>query len=191
MEESDTFADDEVRDAEQIARRALALFSTVSLAFQAPREDILNWLKSEGLWSELSPSELEFVSAERPTRKQIINASWKSEALIVLLWAIRKIDQLPAPNEQCDTALFKLHLPPFVEMSVSSFISEAARRSDDILIDMADHILQLHWRARDARLHNRPMPPDLDIEVIQERHHAINWVIGYDGAPWDDVTTDT
>ena len=28
-------------------------------------------------------------------------------------------------------------------------------------------------------------------EDKQERHHAINWVIGYDGLAWDDVTTDT
>jgi hypothetical protein len=31
----------------------------------------------------------------------------------------------------------------------------------------------------------------VDLEIVQERHHAINWVIGYDGAPWDEVTTDT
>jgi hypothetical protein len=31
----------------------------------------------------------------------------------------------------------------------------------------------------------------VDIEIIQERHHAINWVIGYEGLSWDEVTTDT
>jgi hypothetical protein len=35
------------------------------------------------------------------------------------------------------------------------------------------------------------MPPGIDIEIVQERHHAINWVTGYDGLPWDEVTTDT
>jgi hypothetical protein len=56
---------------------------------------------------------------------------------------------------------------------------------------MADELLNLHWRARDAEINGRPMPRDLDIEIIQERHHAINWVIGYEGLPWDEVTTDT
>jgi hypothetical protein len=48
-----------------------------------------------------------------------------------------------------------------------------------------------HWNARDAQLHERSMPPGIDIEIVQERHHAINWITGYDGLPWDEVTTDT
>jgi hypothetical protein len=35
------------------------------------------------------------------------------------------------------------------------------------------------------------MPPGIDIEIVQERHHAINWITEYDGLPWDEVTTDT
>jgi hypothetical protein len=49
--------------------------------------------------------------------------------------------------------------------------------------------LEGHWKARDGRLHERSMPPGIDI--VQERHHAINWIIGYDRLPWDEVTTDT
>lgn len=191
MEEADTLPPDEVRDAAQIARRALALFGSVGLALGAPRKDILKWLKEEALWAELAPSELAFLSAKRPTTKQKINASWKSEALIVLLWALEKVERLPPPDEQCDTSVFQQHLPPFLQMPASEYISAATRRSDDVLLEMADELLNLHWQARDASLHGRSMPPGLDIEIIQERHHAINWVIGYDGAPWDEVTTDT
>ena len=35
------------------------------------------------------------------------------------------------------------------------------------------------------------MPPGIDIESAQERHHAIKWITGYEGLPWDEVTTDT
>lgn len=188
---NDTLPDDEVRDAAQIARRALALFGSVGVAFRTPRADVLRWLSTEGLWDECTTSEKEFLSAEQPTNKQIIDASWKSEELIVLLWALVKVERLPAPNEQCDTALFHRLLPPFADVTVSSFISSASRRSDQELIDMADQLMDLHWQARDARRRKNVMPPALDIEVIQERHHAINWVIGCDGAPWDEVTTDT
>ena len=58
-------------------------------------------------------------------------------------------------------------------------------------MQMADDLLEQHWKARDARLFGRPQPTDIDIEIVQERHHAINWIIGYDGLPWDEVTTDT
>jgi hypothetical protein len=191
MQETEFVPADAVRDAAEIARRAMALFGSVGLALGAPREDILDWLEDEGLWAELSPSELAYVSAEQPTKKQTIDASWKSEGLIVLLWALEKIDRLPAPNEQCDTSVFQQHLPPFVDMSASEYISSATRRPDQVLTDMADELLNFHWQARDARSQGRPMPPELDIEIIQERHRAINWVIGYDGLAWDEVTTDT
>lgn len=191
MEEADTLPPDEVRDAAQIARRALALFGSVGVALGAPRRDVLRWLEDEGLWAELAPSERAFLSARRPTKKQQINASWKSEGLIVLLWALDKVERLPAPDEQCDTSVFQQHLPPYLQVPASQFIATATRRVDDVLLEMADELLNLHWQARDARLHGRLMPPGLDIEIIQERHHAINWVTGYDGAPWDEVTTDT
>jgi len=187
----DDLPPDEIRDAKDIARRTLALFATVGLALGASREEITSWLREEGLWDELSPSELAYVSAENPTEKQGIDASWRSEALLLLLWALGKIDTLPPPNAQCDSALFQELLPPYALVSVTEFISSAQRRDDEVLLDMADKLLDFHWEARDAKFRGRPIPPHLDIEIIQERHHAINWVIGYDGLPWDEVTTDT
>ena len=80
---------------------------------------------------------------------------------------------------------------PLQRVSVAEFIGAARRRPDAELLKMADALLQLHWEARDAMIHGRPVPPRLDIEIIQERHHAINWIIGYEGLPWDEVTTDT
>lgn len=56
---------------------------------------------------------------------------------------------------------------------------------------MADRLMTLHGEARRAKLANAPPRTPVDIEIIQERHHAINWVIGYDSAPWDEVTADT
>ncbi len=181
---------DKVRSAEEIARRSLALFGVVGLALDAPRLEIISWLRDEGLWDELTPWELAYVSAEKPAERQTVIASWMSEALVVLLWALRKVETLPAPNEQCDTSLFQELLPPFADMPAAQFIAFAERRSDDALHEMAYEVMHLHWQARDAQIHSKPVP-HVDIEIIQERHHAINWVIGYDALPWDEVTTDT
>jgi hypothetical protein len=41
------------------------------------------------------------------------------------------------------------------------------------LLQKADELLNEHWQARDARLNNRPQPPGIDIEIVQERHHAM------------------
>jgi hypothetical protein len=179
-----------IRSAEQIARRALALFAVVGVGLGTPRDQVTSWLRDEGLWAELSPSERMLFEGDDLTEKQTMNASWRSEALLVLTWALQKIETLPPPNEQCDTALFQQYLPPFADISVTEFVTSATRRDDRDLLSTAAAIQQMHWEARDAALHGRNAA-HLDIEIIQEWHHAINWVCGYDDLPWDEITTDT
>jgi hypothetical protein len=186
----DELASDEVRAVADVARRVLVLFSVVGLALGADRSQVLNWLSENQLWAELTPSELGFVDTPTPSRKQVINASWLSERLVVLLWALALIDAIPKANQHCDTAVFQDLLPPYAPISTEEFIGSAVLRSDADLIAFADEALDLHWEARDAKLNDRSSDA-VDIEIIQERHHAINWVIGYDGLPWDEVTTDT
>jgi hypothetical protein len=134
---------DEVRDCQEIARRSRALFGVVGIALGAPRSDIIDWLEDEALWDDLSPEELTYAMAQEPTEKESINASWRSEALIVLLWALRKVEKLPAPNEQCDTSIFQELLPPFADISVEQFVASAECRSEKVLQDMADELMAL------------------------------------------------
>lgn len=182
---------DEVRTGDAIARRALVLSAVVAVDEDCDRAKSLAWLEAEGLASELSPWERAFMSARKPTQKQWINASWRCEALFVLLWAIGKVDRLPAPDEPCDLSPFADWLPPVAKMPTAQFLASVHRRSEEDLLEMADHLLNWHWQARDAAIRHREPLPAVDIEIIQERHHAINWVIGYEGLPWDEVGTDT
>ena len=182
---------DEIREAPDIARRALALFAVVGISLGAPNAETVEWLRTESLWQALTPQEVLFLTADPPSERQRVNASWRSEALLMLLWSLGAIEHLPSLAEQCRAGDFQAFLPPFADVAVSDFISAARRKSDEDLLQMADDLLNSHWEARDARLNGRPIPAHLDIEIIQERHHGINWVIGYGGLPWDEVTTDT
>lgn len=187
----DEFPPDAVRSPEEVARRALALFSVVGVALGAPRGDVLQWLNETGIVEDLAPSEERFLGTPNPSHQQIVDGGWLSERLVVLCWALGKVEDLPPPDQQCDTALFQDLLPPFADTSTSSFIANATLQSDEVLTGKADELLHQHWEARNAKLTGaRPKTP-VDIEIVQERHHAINWVIGYDGVPWDEVTTDT
>lgn len=182
---------DEIRLADETAYRALALFAVVAVALGADRIEIRDWVKQNDLWDRLAPSELEFLDSASPSQQQIINASWLSERLIVIVWALCLLDELPPPNEQCDTENFLKILPPFAPLSVADFITSAQLRSEAELIVMAEKMLSLHWEARDSEIKGRSSSPNVNIEIIQERHHAINWLVGYDGLDWDEVTTDT
>jgi hypothetical protein len=82
-------------------------------------------------------------------------------------------------------------LPPFAQISVAQFVESASLMSDEDLLAKCDELLDQHWKARDAKLNGRSAPDGIDIEIVQERHHAINWITGYCGLPWDEVTTDT
>jgi hypothetical protein len=91
---------DEIRAAEEVARRALTLFAVVGLALRAERSAVLDWLTENDLWKELSPRERGFVDTPNPSRRQIIDASWQSECLIVMLWALGRLSALSPADEQ-------------------------------------------------------------------------------------------
>lgn len=182
---------DVIRSAEEVAWRALALFCVTGLAASAERADITDWLSANDLWCRLTPTETAFIDTPQPTRQQTIDASWLTERLIVLLWAMGKVDALPPADEQCDTSVFGDILPPFADVSVVDFVISAQMRQPAELIALADETRNLHWEARDAEMKQRSPHPPVDLGIVEERHHAINWVIGYDGLDWDDVTTDT
>lgn len=186
----DEVPEDEIRDAGAIARRTLALFAVISIAFGDDKQKLIAWLRAEDLWAELSPSELDFITSETPSERQVVNASWRSEALLPLLWSLSLVETIPAASETCAPSSFLEILPPHAAVSVNEFVASARRRSDEALLDMADEILHLHWEARDALINGRECP-EVHIGIIQERHHGINWVIGYGQSPWDDVATDT
>jgi len=116
------------------------------------------------------------------------------------------IPELPSPQQLCDVPLIQRVLPPLFE-PVGEFVSSARLRSDSEIQAANDEVYHIHWRIRDARLRGQPTPPgklprmphdnydppveSYDAGVVQERHHALNWLIGYCGQDWDDISTDT
>jgi hypothetical protein len=183
--------EDKVRPAQEVGLRSLGLFAVVGRALGAPRDQVISWLRTEGLWEALTPHEVAYLELIDPPPKAKINFGWQSERLIVLLWALGKVWNLPDSATQCDTSIFNSILPPFARISARAFIAKAKLIDERRLWEQAQRYLDDHWKARDARLQERSIPAGIDIEIVQERHHAINWITGYDGLAWDDVTTDT
>ena len=181
--------EDEFRSAAAVARRCLVLCSVVAASHDEDRTKILSWLKSEGLWDDTSPKERSFLQSKKPTNKQLINASWRVEALYLLLWALRLIPSLDVgktPYEQ-----FRLtELLPFMGPT-SEFINNSELRREDEIYELNEKIYEAHWAVRDARINSKSSPKDIDPGVIMERHYGINWLMGYCGQSWDNVTTDT
>lgn len=184
---------DILQSLENVLTRTLALGAAVAVSFDAPSNELIAWLKTSGLETALTAEECEFLTDKTRSEKQLKSMSWQSERLLVLLWALCKIEGLPGPDEQCSVSTLEELLPPYGDHSLEEFQKTARLRSEDELFDAAVSLQDFHafarQRSRDPSY--KVSAPAVDIEVVQERHHAINWLVGYCGASWDEVTTDT
>lgn len=203
---------DVMRVAKDVARRCIVLYAVVAAGHNEPREQLVEWLQREGLWDYVTPKEQAFLESENPAKQQFINATWRVEALFPLLWALRVIKELPEPTALCDVEYVQSVLPEIYD-STAAFISSAQLRPDSEIYNANGHIIDIHWRIRDAEIRKNPPSPEpagklgrlprmdtrpegppveiYDAGVVKERHHALNWLTGYFGQEWDEVTTDT
>lgn len=182
---------DRVRSPREVAKRTLVLFSLMARAFGAPKTEIRTWLEECRLFEELTLCEKKYLDNPSPTRRDNINVAWKSEALLVLVWALKLINNLPPSEIQCDTSLFKELLPPFSDLSEEEFIEQAQLRDEKTLFEMARCLQTEHAKARCERNSTHSEILQERLEILQERHYAINWIIGYCNQEWDEITTDT
>jgi hypothetical protein len=188
-EDASDEAADKPRAADEVARRALTLAAVISCAYGDSKAEVVKWLKREKLWAATTPAERKFLLA-RTSAKARIAFSWKIEALVPLLWAVRKTGKMPGLAKQCSSqALAKAVVSP--PHSTRDYIASSRLRKPEELSGEYEKVYRAHWRVRDAQSRGKPMPKGVDPEIVQERHYGFNWLIGYMGQPWDAVTTDT
>lgn len=175
----------EIRDPKEIAARILIL---VYLAYisEVPeeRENVIDFLKANSLWDKVSPDEKVQYQKEKLTNQELVNISWRSEAVWLLLWTINKVDKLELPIGQVEISEIVSRIPEFLT-DPKEFTENAIVRQTTEILDISDLLYRLHWAIR-----NQSMPAKLDLGIIMERHYAINWVTCY-ADEWDEITTDT
>jgi hypothetical protein len=105
-----------------------------------------------------------------------------------MLWALGFVADMGRPDHQIDPAVARALV---FDLDHDIFLAQAKLRPAAELLDAADLIYRYHWAVRDARLKGQGSPANLNGDVVVERHHALNWLIGYEGQEWDWVATDT
>jgi hypothetical protein len=149
----------------------------------------VTWLRNEKLWGAVSPDEAQFLTVQEPTQEQMVDATWRAEALWVLLWSLDRVRDLEYPSDLCDLEALQDALPPIGE-STAAFVEGAEPRAPAEILDAADLIYRTHWAVRDAQLKGLEPPAQLNPSVVMERHYALNWLVYY-ADEWDEITTDT
>lgn len=188
--EDDEDIEDELRDSISCAQRCVILYCIVAAGHSEDRAKIVKWLKQQKLWNLVSENEHRFLESTAPTEQQFVNATWRIEALHLLLWSLNKVETDSSLSEMCSVEDVQAVCGFFLNDS-GEFIKSSGLRLEDEIDSYNEQIYQSHWKVRDAQINGKAIPDNLMPSVIKERHYAINWLTGYCGQQWDDVTTDT
>lgn len=193
-----------LQDPADVARRVLILWALDQRAEGMPRAEAVELVDALSLWPAVTPSEKAFLMARQPDPEECRQRVWQLESIWVLLWALRYVQDLEWPGGMCDVeALVGIVMPREAD---PTFITEAALRPVNELLDAQDLTMRIHWAIRDAWLnHGGLIPRELDwsadgkmvhvnmspaVAVVEHRHHALNWLVKFlDPQDWDHVET--
>lgn len=190
IEDEEIEVEDEIRTALACAQRCVILYGIISAGHGDDRREIVAWLKDENLWPYVSKQERKFLEFESPSEQQVINTTWRIEALHLLLWALNMVGSASNLGKMCDVNAIQ-SICGFYLKDTKEFTESSRLRDEAEIYDINEIIYESHWKVRDARINDKSLPEGLNSSVIQERHYAMNWLLGYCGQEWDEITTDT
>ena len=176
------------RSKEEVALRTLCLLFVAAKGQGLEQEVVERVLESYELRPHLTPKEIAFVLDDSPSQHDRLQFTWRYETAWTLLWALGFVAQLGKPAQICDV---EFAVRTMTETTTSQFIEDSKLRPIADILDQADLIYRYHWAVRNACIKGQQIPAALDPGVTEERHYALNWLIGYEERAWDDVTTDT
>jgi len=176
----------EIRTEAEIVFRAYSLLVIAARGEGVEKSILDKFMHSHNIPS-LSPKEMSVYHSDEISQENQAYATWRYESLNVLLWAMG-IVPLDYPSELCD-------VPAIVELiykqSREQFTKSIKMRTKTEILDELDKVYRMHWSCVDARINNQQVSGELQPSVIYERHYALNWLINYEDAKWDDVSTST
>lgn len=176
------------RSKEEVALRTLCLSLVAAKGEGLEQEIVERVLKSYELRPHLTPKELVFALDNSPSQHDRTQFIWRHEAAWTLLWALGFVAQFGKPVQICDV---EFAAETVTGRTRSQFIDDAELRPIADILDQADLIYRYHWAVKDAQIKGQQIPAALNPDVTVERHHALNWLIGYLEQAWDDISTDT
>jgi len=181
-----------LRSPEEVAHRALSLLAVAVRAEGLATDDALPVESTREripqAFDALSPVEAEFMKDDSPDKQTIVNHAWRYECLFVLQWALNLFDDLHFPTKICDVPAVA---GAFFRNDPENIIATAKLRSSVEILDQLDLHLRLHWAVRNSSQQDEPAPAGIEAGVVHERRVALNWLVQFEDADWDDVDCPT
>lgn len=181
-----------LRPPEDVLRRMLALFVVAIRAESVTGDTPITAAdlreRFPPAFAALSDAERAFLAQENPTHEESTQFLWRYEAILVLQWALGLQDALPFPDAICDVSSISRTA---IERGTEGLRKQPVMRSAAEILDALDLHYRMHWATRQAILKKYAAPAALNDGVLQERHHALNWLVRFEDRDWDDVDTPT
>ncbi|MQA41708.1 DUF4272 domain-containing protein [Rugamonas aquatica] len=181
-----------LRTPEDVLRRMLALFVVAIRAesLSGGHAIAVDDLKKRfpPAFAGLTDAERAFLAQEAPTEQETTQYLWRYEAILVLQWVLGLQDALPFADAICDVAAISRTV---IERGTEGLRKQLAMRPAAEILDALDLHYRQHWATRQAILKKAAAPAGLNDGVLQERHHALNWLVHFEDRDWDEVDTPT
>lgn len=180
----------EFRDEEQVARRMMVLLALFQLYLEAPNEIIKNWLEENGLISELTEEELEYLEtrySDLPKQSQI-DIYWLVESIWTFAW-IGDLHNNLTFDTGVEDSLVTLIPNIHQNEATSTFISNFKLRTKFEIFSMLDRFYRAHWFARNNHLTGKKSDK-VDLDIITERRKALEYTV-YKEYEWNEISLDT
>ena len=154
--------------AAEVAKRLFILKHLIAYVASLPLQEILQktvknnsvadelrirqWqeLKDAGLWESVSRKERAYAQTpvNKLTRQQLIDASWRMEAAMVLMWALDMTEEMPYYDTESERSLLQKIPSAFTP----EFASSAVLRPRDEIGRARDVAEFWNWRSRTRQL---------------------------------------
>jgi hypothetical protein len=143
----------------------------------ADRDQLCQRLRQAGLWRHLTPTEQAFARCTMLTvpAQQLLDTTWRLEAVQTLMWALRMIDEMPPYDTSAEPALLK-RVP---SADVAAFV-RSARLRDPADLERARATAEFwHWRSRTRELIERGDPFPADEKMKAMGFHSFDDVVRF------------
>jgi hypothetical protein len=179
-----------IRTPQEVVKRVQVLVGVFQAATGRRKEEIIQILKENHLWSEVTDLEKKFLETTDDDSKFIsMQYSWRAEAVYILLWALNRFEmqELPKNEENLDQIREILKENDFLSKIDTK---DVQFRSINEIYNILDKVYKIDWEIRDAYINKKEPPNDYHPSIIYEWHYALNWLTKPD-EEWDYTTTDT
>lgn len=210
MSEETSAVDDEFSptppEAQRVAARALVLAAVVCRSAleggagdpeaEAMHKRLKEWTALSDVQQEFETSERDLVAARLGTlsRRQRIDASWRSEGLVVLAWALQRAS-LPSYSKAASGADVADTLGFYCDRQETALVNPALREPAELEL-LADQIMDIHWRFRDFAFGNSHRDfASFEREYMRGKPDLVGFAfangdLAIDGAAIADVSSD-